>query len=347
MPGWPTQHIAQVVGSFTTICVLDALVSHGVTQENKTDEIYNLTKGATVCLVTGKGGVGKTTVARYIAQLAAQSSPNVLLVRLDDFTNLVQSVGEGSGMGEGQSADRSEEEKKFASQPVADAFKTMKLEPHEVLVDYLADHSLGQVASRLISTGIIGVVATAIPGIKDLLLLGKLKQLEQTGDYDLIVVDLPASGHALSFLTSPAGLAEVARVGPLKAQADEVLEMLKDPTRVSCVLVTIAEETPVQEAIELNEAISDKTTLYVASLVVNKVLAPIVVGDAELESSPADARAAWAYRQSKFQSQMHQIERLMEEFDQTIFSITALQDDRLKVPIADQSAIWSMTTLRK
>ena len=133
----------------------------------------------------------------------------------------------------------------------------------------------------------------------------------------------------------------------MKAQADDVLEMLKDPARVSCVMVTIAEETPVQEAIELNEAISDKTTLYVASLVVNKVLAPIVVGDVELESSPADARAAWAYRQSKFQSQMHQIERLMEEFDQTIFSITAIEDDRLKVPIADQWTKWSMTTLRK
>ncbi len=263
--------------------------------------IHNLTKGATVCLVTGKGGVGKTTVAGYVAQLASQSSPNVLLVRLDDFTNLVQSSGSGLEAENNEPLQQSGEDGQIPYQAASNGYKTMKLEPNEVLVDYLADHSLGQVASRLISTGIITVVATAIPGIKDLLLLGKLKQLEQTGDYDLIVVDLPASGHALSFLTSPAGLAEVARVGPLKSQADEVLEMLKDPKRVSCILVTIAEDTPVQEAIELKAAISDKTTLTVASLVVNKVLAPISVDDLELQASPAEAREAWNYRQLNFQ----------------------------------------------
>ena len=309
--------------------------------------IHNLTKGATVCLVTGKGGVGKTTVAGYVAQLASQSSPNVLLVRLDDFTNLVQSSGSGPEVENNEPLQQSGEDGRIPYQAASNGYKTMKLEPNEVLVDYLADHSLGQVASRLISTGIITVVATAIPGIKDLLLLGKLKQLEQTGDYDLIVVDLPASGHALSFLTSPAGLAEVARVGPLKSQADEVLEMLKDSKRVSCILVTIAEDTPVQEAIELKAAISDKTTLTVASLVVNKVLAPISVDDLELQASPVEAREAWNYRQLKFQSQMRQIEHLMDEFDQTILSISAVEGDLLGGPTSGQWSLLSMATLRK
>ncbi len=315
--------------------------------ENETNGIDNLTNGATVCLVTGKGGVGKSTVASYLAQLASQRSPNVLLVRLDDFTDLVQSSGAEPETENSDPPRQSDKHGQASHHLAPNGYKTMKLEPSEVLVDYLADHSLGQVASRLISTGIITVVATAIPGIKDLLLLGKLKQLEQTGDYDLIVVDLPASGHALSFLTSPAGLAEVARVGPLKSQADEVLEMLKDPKRVSCILVTIAEETPVQEAIELKAAIADKTTLALVSLVVNKVLAPIAIDDLELQASPVDAREAWNYRQLKFQSQMRQIEHLMEEFDQTILSITAVEGDLSGGPTSSPLLLLSMATLRK
>ena len=77
----------------------------------------------------------------------------------------------------------------------------------------------------------IDVVATAAPGIDDIVVLGKIKQLERSGEWDVIVVDGPAAGHAVTFLTSAAGLHDAVRGGPVRVQADEVLELLRDPTR--------------------------------------------------------------------------------------------------------------------
>ena len=94
------------------------------------------------------------------------------------------------------------------------------------------------------------MVGTAAPGIDDIVVLGKIKQLERSGDYDLIVVDGPAAADAITFLTSASGLAEAARSGPVRAQADDVLELLRDPQRRQVVLVALPETTPVNEMIE-------------------------------------------------------------------------------------------------
>jgi len=113
------------------------------------------------------------------------------------------------------------------------------------------------------------VVATAIPGIRDVLVLGKVKQLERDRVADLIVVDAPATGHAVTFLTSAAGLLDAARSGPVRTQAADVVELLQDPARCRVVLVTLPEEMPVSETIEAAYQLEDRAGVQLGPVVVN------------------------------------------------------------------------------
>ncbi|MCC7078028.1 MAG: hypothetical protein IT198_12960 [Acidimicrobiia bacterium] len=115
---------------------------------------------------------------------------------------------------------------------------------------------------------LLEVVATAAPGIKDILVLGKVKQMDARRDFDLVIVDAPAAGHTLTFLGSAAGIVDAVRVGPVLSQATEVQEMLTDPTRTSVVLVTLPEETPVNETVETADALVG-LGIHVSGVVVN------------------------------------------------------------------------------
>ena len=132
-----------------------------------------------------------------------------------------------------------------------------------------------RISKRLVSTGTLDVVATAVPGIKDILVLGKVKQLETQsaaggqGTPDFIVVDAPAAGHAVTFLASAYGLLDAAAVGPIRAQAVDVIDLLGDPARCQVMLVTVPEETPVNEAAETAFHLEDRAGVQLAPIVVN------------------------------------------------------------------------------
>jgi anion-transporting ArsA/GET3 family ATPase len=132
------------------------------------------------------------------------------------------------------------------------------------------------------------VVATAAPGIKDILVLGKVKQLERAEVADLIVLDAPAAGHAVRFLMSAQALMDTVNVGPIRAQAQEVLDLLVDPARCQVVLVTLPEETPVNEVVETAYALEDRVGTNLGPVVVNG-LYPVLEG---LDADPAAAAAA-------------------------------------------------------
>lgn len=254
-----------------------------------------------VIFVTGKGGVGKSTVARLICEVAERASMHALFVTLGEFASLElgtdgpdDSIGvaddtasDDRGEGEGPSllGDDAyvDEGKRYAS---------VVIEPSDALLEYLKDHGFGKIASRLLASGIVGVVSTAIPGIKDILLLGKVKQLEKRGEFDLIVVDSPASGHALSFLTSPEGLRQIAAVGPLRAQSDEVGELLTDHARTAVVVVTIPEETPVIESLETIATLEGRVGMKVASIVVNQRVTGAIDGAVGAMAGPSLEGAA-------------------------------------------------------
>ena len=199
---------------------------------------------ARVVVVAGKGGVGKTTVTAVIARAASSSGKRVLVVELDGKPTLAELVPD---------------------------LEVLAISAPEALDEYLREHGFGRIAKRLNRTGVIDVVGTAAPGIDDIVVLGKIKQLERSGDYDLIVVDGPAAGHAITFLTSAAGLADAVSSGPVRAQADDVLELLHDSERCQVVLVTLPETTPVNEVVETAFALEDDVGVQLGPVVVNGV----------------------------------------------------------------------------
>ena len=250
---------------------------------------------ARVVVVAGKGGVGKTTVTAVIARAASNAGLRVLVVELDGKPTLAELVPD---------------------------LDVMSISAPEALDEYLRDNGFGRIAKRLNRTGVIDMIGTAAPGIDDIVVLGKIKQLERSGDHDLIVVDGPAAGHAVTFLTAAAGLADSVRSGPVRAQADDVLELLHDPQRCQVVLVTLAETTPVNEVIETAFALEDQVGVQLGPVVVNGVDVGVDIPDeasvaavvAGLDPSTALAlTAAAAFRRSRRSMEAQEIGRLTEQ----------------------------------
>ena len=206
--------------------------------------------------------------------------------------------------------------------PGAAVATTSRAPADAALLEYLQDHGLSRISRRLVSSGALDVVATAAPGIKDILLLGKVKQLERAGVADLIVLDAPAAGHAITFLQSPRSLLDTVSVGPINAQARDVLELLEDHRRCQVVLVTIPEETPVNEAVETAFSLEDRVGVGLGPIVVNGVYPALVGLDADpvaaaeaagvsLRPGEADALVAAAtFRRSRVELQDEQVGRL-------------------------------------
>jgi anion-transporting ArsA/GET3 family ATPase len=162
--------------------------------------------------------------------------------------------------------------------------------------------------------------------MKELLVLAKLKHLEQKDDADLFVLDAPATGHAYTFLTSSHGLVNAARGGPLRTQAEQVVELLGDPARCQVLLVTIPEETPVNEAVETAYRLEDEIGIALGPVVVNGCFADLEGIDADATThaiteavdvfGAKDAErlgAAARFREARETLQRAQIERLLAE----------------------------------
>jgi anion-transporting ArsA/GET3 family ATPase len=229
-----------------------------------------------VLIVAGKGGVGKTTMVAALAHLAADAGLSVLVIELEGRKEVATAFGSDSPLGYAGSVLRA-----AGAEDVDDVAELEQLSiakgtvqartitPDDALIEYLADHGLRRVSKRLMSTGIIDLVAGAIPGIKDILVLGKVKQIERSGVADLVLVDAPATGHTMTFLSSAGGLLDAARGGPIRTQAAEVVELLSDPDRCQVALVTLPEEMPVNEVIEAAYQLEDKVGIALGPVIVN------------------------------------------------------------------------------
>jgi anion-transporting ArsA/GET3 family ATPase len=228
---------------------------------------------ARVTIVAGKGGVGKTTVSAALAYHAAASGVETLIVEVEGKSGLTALFDREEPLGYQETVLSEPGQAGPGSAPL----RARTLTPDDALVEYLDAHGLRRVSKRLSATGTLDVVATAIPGIKDILVLGKVKQLETLsatgaeGAAQFIVVDAPAAGHAVSFLASAFGLLDAATVGPIRAQAADVIALLSDPDRCQVMLVTVPEETPVNEAADTAYHLEDRTGVKLAPIVVNGV----------------------------------------------------------------------------
>src|SRR5262249_19247225 len=151
----------------------------------------------------------------------------------------------------------------------AERIQARFLTPDAALVDYLESHGMKRISKRLAQSGALDVVATAVPGMKDILVLGKVKSLEEQAKVDPVLVDAPSAGHAVTFLLSARGLLDAVRVGPVRKQAQDVVELLTNPARCQVMLVTLPEETPVNELIDTAFAVEDRAGVALGPVVVN------------------------------------------------------------------------------
>jgi anion-transporting ArsA/GET3 family ATPase len=258
-------------------------------------------------VVAGKGGVGKTTVTAVLARAAAESGLRVLVIDVEGKAGLAGLLGgdpddvlpyDETVLGDDLGPD------------ATGRISGRTITASRALIEYLDDHGLRRVSKRLADTGVLDIVSTAAPGIEDILVLGKVKQLERAGSADLIVLDGPAAGHAISFLESASALLDAVKVGPIQAQAKDVIEMLSDPDRCQVMLVTLPEETPVNELIETSFALEDRIGVALAPVVVNGVYAWRDVDPAATDDP--DLRAAGDFRQERCGAQAAQLQRLAD-----------------------------------
>jgi anion-transporting ArsA/GET3 family ATPase len=248
-----------------------------------------------VVIVAGKGGVGKTTVTAVIARAAARSGQRVLVVELDGKPTLHDLIPD---------------------------LDVVHISAADALDEYLREHGFARIAKRLNKTGVIDMIGTAAPGIDDVVVLGKIKQFERSGLYDLVVVDGPAAGHAITFLTSATGLANAVRGGPVRTQSDEVLELLSDAQRCQVVLVTLPETTPVNEVIETAFKLEEDVGVELGPIVVNGVDAGTPLPDAAAASTATDGldaasaavlTDAAAFRRSRRDMEREELARLSRD----------------------------------
>jgi anion-transporting ArsA/GET3 family ATPase len=275
-------------------------------------EVAQFCSTSHVVIVAGKGGVGKTTVTATLALVASRAGLRVLIVEVEGKSGLPTMFG----------APALDYDECQLAENVAARFLT----PDAALVDYLVHHGMRRISKRLAQSGALDVVATAVPGMKDILVLGKVKSLAEGRAFDLIIVDSPAAGHAITFLLSARGLLDAVRVGPVRKQAQDVVELLSNPARCQVLLVTIPEETPVNELIDTAFAIEDRAGVALGPVIVNGCFDAL---PDDLEFSPAaiqrdatvldlfvsereahDLSRAAAFRAERYEMQLEQAERL-------------------------------------
>ncbi|HUY63045.1 MAG TPA: ArsA family ATPase [Acidimicrobiales bacterium] len=219
--------------------------------------------------VTGKGGVGKTTVATALALFASERGRRTLLCEVDAKGDVASYLETGPTA--------------FAERQVLPDLFAMSMDTEASLREYL------KLNLRIPVVGRIGplarafdFVATAAPGVREILTVGKLCYEVRERHYDLVVVDAPATGHIVGQLAAPQAINELVKVGLIRSQTDWMVEILADPARTGLVIVTTPEEMPVNETMELAGRVERETNVELASVVVNRVL-PELFGRSEEE----------------------------------------------------------------
>ncbi len=270
-------------------------------------------------IVAGKGGVGKTVVTAAMARAAALAGRSALVVEVEGKSGLPRMFGHDQ-----LGYDELVLSKGGGPEGAADV-TARTVTPDGALLEYLEDHGLSRIVKRLVSSGALDVVATAAPGIRDILVLGKVKQLQRAETADVIILDAPAAGHAITFLRSAKGLIDAVKVGPINSQARDVLDLLEDHERCQVVLVTMPEETPVNELVETAFSLEDEVGVGLGPVVVNGLYTdydglgedPVAAAEAagvSLLDGEAEALAAAAdFRRHRVALQAHQVARLSEQ----------------------------------
>ena len=233
---------------------------------------------ANLRFVTGKGGVGKTTIAAAYSVLAARDGRRVLAV---DVLN------------RGDLADRlADQMAGIETSGLAGPPQILGLTTAQALDEYIKRYLRIPIAPSNLGplSRIFDFVSAAAPGVKEILTIGKIGHETVNGPWDDVIVDAPASGHVIEMLAAPASLSRLTPSGPLASQTLWLQQMLDSPTTAVTVVAT-PEELPLAETEQLLARLRAETNVCVDTLVINRV--PPAVSDAGLETtSQLDLRSS-------------------------------------------------------
>ena len=255
-------------------------------------------------MVTGKGGVGKTTVAAALGLVAARRGQRTIVAEVARRDDVSRALG-GEGIQE---------------EELAPGLHHLSIDPERAMELYLTDQLPSALAELLASSRTFTYMAAATPGMRELLTVGKVWELAQEDrrapgarPYDLVVLDAPATGHGVAILSAPRTFARTARVGRIARQGRTIDAMVTDPARTGVIAVARPEEMPVTETLSLQDALRDEVGLEVGLVVANAVL-PQRFSAAEaaaLETAPdgPEVRAA-RHAGARARAQRTQLRRL-------------------------------------
>lgn len=215
--------------------------------------------------VTGKGGVGKSTVALALGIAAARRGLRTIVAELSGQARAAETYGVASQVGEEVALGRN-------------GLHATSVEVEHALEEYLHERA-GRVGDLLSASRAFHAFAHATPGMRELMTFGKAWELAQhprrisdTAPYDLVIADAPATGHALGGLRTPRTFAEIARVGPIANQGRTIDAALRDPSHTAVLAVALPEEMPVTETLDLQRRLPEAIGLELAGTVVNACL---------------------------------------------------------------------------
>ena len=230
--------------------------------------------------MSGKGGTGKSTVAAALAIALASGGKKVLLMEVEGRQGIAQMF---------DTPPLPYEERQVAVAPGGGEVFALAVDPEAALLEYLEMfYNMRRAGSALKKLGAVDFATTIAPGIRDVLLTGKaaeaVKRGERTGRpvYDAIVMDAPPTGRVSRFLNVSAEVGNLAKVGPIKGQAESVMNIIRSP-RTAVHVVTLLEEMPVQETLDgISELQANR--LPVGAVIVNMLRAPQLPDD-DLEAA--------------------------------------------------------------
>jgi anion-transporting ArsA/GET3 family ATPase len=252
-------------------------------------------------VVTGKGGVGKSTVAAALGMAAAARGLRAIVAEVaarDDVSRALAGAGSSSA---------------FVERDLGAGLHHISIDPESALEEYVKDQLPRGLADVLAASRLFAYLVAATPGLRELLSVGKVWELAQPDrrtrgahPYDLVILDAPATGHGVAVLTAPGTFANAARMGPVARQGGIIHGMLADPQQTAIVAVATAEEMPVNETLALRATLRDELGQDFAAVVVNGVLpARFRGGEAAALAAAPPSRAVRAALAERARARAH------------------------------------------
>jgi len=282
-------------------------------------------------IVTGKGGVGKTTVAAGLGLMASRQGLKVLLVETHGLSHLAELF--------------EVEEAGYEPKSVKNGISLVRLDPELAFEEYVLRQIKFQfLYNAVFNNKYVRHFIDAAPGLAELLTIGKIWALVEDkarrGEkraFDLVIVDAPSTGHSLSLLTVPQVVVDAVRVGPLKNNAQEILALIRDPLKTLTWVVTLPEEMPVNEAVEMEEKLVRDAKVGVGPVLLNGLWPSLLSSDTlqDIKKAKFDSPMLDLNHQRLEQSQYYR-EKLIERLsERQILDLPLIYQTRTPLQVAE------------